>query len=203
MSPAPRRRTLPLATAALAAALALVVGFGGGWVARQATTSSTTTTTSLPPPSSSSTSTTAPLADCTGGQLNGAVATSTGATGTIEVDVDVTNTGAACVLDGYPNVQLLGASGQRLTTTVLDGATTFTLPQADDPPARGVLAAGGTAKLAIQFSDIPVGTQTTCPTSTDVDVYPPGSTTPFLLSARLDPCDQGTLHVSPMFVPSG
>ena len=201
-----RRRTVSLAAASLATLAALAVGFGAGYVTKDRTTTTTTSppaTSSTSAPTTSSVPTTTsvvPLARCVGGSLTGAVASSQGAAGTIEVTFSVTNVGAApCLLFGYPSIQLLAASGAPITTTTIDDHTGFSVAAASRAPRRQRLTPRGTATFLLQYSQIPVGTEQVCPTSATVDVYPPGSRSAVAIPAALQPCDAGTVHVSPFY----
>jgi hypothetical protein len=184
---------------------ALAIGFGGGWLARrEAVPPVTTSTTSTSSSSSSSTSSTVPaLAACTGGDLSGVLTSSTAATGTVELTLQVTNESArGCSLHGYPQLQLLSANDDRLSTTTVDAGTTFTGAPAgaNAPPRTWRIKAGAQATFVAQYSDVPVGTEQSCPMASSINVYPPGSSVPFNVAVQLSPCDFGTVNVSPLFV---
>jgi hypothetical protein len=198
-----RRRTVSALSAVAVAGAALVVGFGAGYAVRKATS---TTTTSAPPPSTttsapSSTSTTLrPLAPCSGAALTGSVASSQGAAGTITTTVRLTNGGAtACRTDGVPTLQLLDANSHPIPTTVLHGHGTFPVAAANARPRPQRVTVGGTTTFMFQYSDVPAGTQTTCPQAAAINVYPPGSATPVLVTEQLSVCDMGTVYVSPLY----
>jgi len=199
-----RRRTVSALSAVAIAAAALVVGFGAGYAVRKATS---TTTTSTAPPSTTtsaptSTSTTlAPLAPCGGAALTGVVASSQGAAGTITTTVHLTNVGAtACRTNGFPTLQLLDANAHPIATTVLHGQGSFPVAAANARPRPQRVTAGGTATFMFQYSDVPAGTQTTCPQASAINVYPPGSATPVLVTAQqLSVCNMGTVFVSPLY----
>ena len=126
--------------------------------------------------------------------------TSSGAAGTIEGTFVVTNTAAVgCSLLGFPRLQLLAADASGIPTTTVPGQTSFSVAAANAPATLQRLAPGASAQFAVQYSQIPVGTQQTCPTSASVDVYPPGSVTSFNVIAQLDPCGAGSINVSPFF----
>jgi hypothetical protein len=201
-----RRRTVSLASAWLAGLLALAIGFGGGWLARKESTTTTTTPTTPTSSSSSSSSSTSstlrPLAECTGSALSGVLASSNGAAGTIELTFQVTNeSGLGCTLHGYPQLQLLSANDDRLTTTTIDAGITFAdaPPAANEPAKTWRIKAGAQATFVAQYSDVPVGSEQSCPMASSVNVYPPGSSVPFNVAVQLSPCDFGTVNVSPFF----
>jgi hypothetical protein len=192
-----------LAGASLTVLLALAVGFGGGWLARKETVSSTTTTTMSVTPTSKPTvtSTIVPLSACTGTDLVGTLASSSGAAGTVQATFDVTDiAGTGCTLDGYPQLQLLDANDVPIASTTIDAGTSFTPAQANLAPKRLRIGAGDEATFVLQFTDVPAGTQGTCLEASSLNVYPPGSSTASIVTYGFAPCDAGTVHVSPFFV---
>ena len=138
---------------------------------------------------------------CATTALTAAVAGSSGAAGTIETTVALTSTSAApCVLGGYPGLQLQTASGSPLPTTVVrKGSYSFTAMA----PTTVTVTPGGSAYFNIGYSDVPVGTETTCPTSASVQVTPPNAFDHLVMTAALAPCGGGTLVVSPVFLSVG
>jgi hypothetical protein len=124
-----------------------------------------------------------------------------GAAGTITGTVTVTNTGSSpCTANGYPTLALASGSGAPLTVTMVSGLSVDVSAAANAPPAAVTLAPSGTAQFAYQFSDVPVGSETSCPSSESASVTMPGATTTsssFALS--IDPCGNGTIHVSPIY----
>ncbi len=127
----------------------------------------------------------------------GSIVGSSGAAGTIEITVALRSTSATtCVLGGYPGLQLLGAGGVALPTNVIrKGAYGFTAMA----PTTVHLATGQSADFNIGYSDVTVGTETSCPTATALEVTPPGAFDHLSIAASLAPCGQGTLVVSPVF----
>ena len=163
----------------------------------------TTTTTSRPATSSSTTSvastttTSGPVpAACATGQLAATVAGSSGAAGTIETTVALRNTSATnCVLAGYPMLQMVDATGAALATKTVDkGSYSFT----SQPSSPVTIPPGQSGSFNIGYSDVPTGTETTCPTSAALQITPPGVTGHLTLTASLTPCNGGTLVVSPI-----
>src|SRR5271165_516784 len=124
-------------SATLAVLVALIVGFGGGWLFRKDTATTTTTTTTTTS-SSTTTSSTIPLAAaCSGAALAGSVSASQGAAGSVQVTFVVTNAGAkACTVDGYPSVQLLSANQTAMTTMRVLGGAVFQPAAANAAPKR-------------------------------------------------------------------
>ncbi len=176
--------------------------------APNSTTTSTTrqqqrTTTSAPSGNTSVPSTTSTTGASAAG-CNHISATSgqgQGAAGTITGTVTVTNTGSTpCTVNGYPILALFSGSGAPLTVTVVNGLTVSISPPADGAPAAVTLAPAGTAQFAYQFSDVPVGSETSCPTSEAASVTMPGATTGSAnFALAIDPCNNGTVHVSPVY----
>jgi hypothetical protein len=206
-----------LGTSARAAALVIVVGCGALLTSCSSGSSSPTTTRSSMPTSRSTTSavpaptTTGPAgttttavagpARCATTALTGSVSGSSGAAGTIETTVALKSTGTApCSMTGYPGLQMLSASGSDLPTQVTrKGAYSFTAMA----PTTVILAPGQQAYVNIGYSDVPVGNETTCPTSASLEITPPDAFDHLVVTAALAPCGGGTLVVSPVFAAGG
>jgi hypothetical protein len=145
--------------------------------------------------------TTTGTATCQVAQLHVVPMAGTGAAGTIEMSVDLTNQSAStCTLYGYPGMQLLDAGGMRLPTNVVrGGGPQFPNPAANQPPTTVVLSSGRTAAFGLSFSDVPVGGETTCPGSASALITPPGDFTSATVPLAIAPCGGGTIHVSPVY----
>jgi len=167
------------------------------------TTSSGPTTTSRPATSTTagSPTTSAGTARCATAALQGSTVGSSGAAGTIETTIALTSTASApCILGGYPGLQLLGASGSALPTRVIRGGSySFTAIA----PTAVTLSPGQSVYFNIGYSDVPAGSETSCPTSTSLEVTPPNAYDHLVLTAGLAPCGGGTLVVSPVFSATG
>jgi hypothetical protein len=167
--------------------------------------SSTTSTTSAPTttkPANTTTSTTAAgTTRCASASLVGTVAGSSGAAGTIETTIALRSTSTtSCVLGGYPGLQLVSPTGADLPTVVTRmGNYSFTAMA----PTTVTLAPGQTAYFNIGYSDVPVGTETNCPTSGSMLVTPPNAFDHLTVSAMLAPCGGGSMTVSPVFSSTG
>ncbi len=124
-----------------------------------------------------------------------------GAAGTITGTVTVNNTGASsCTADGYPRIALFSGSGAPLTVTMVDGLSVSLSPAANAPPSTVTLAPSSTAQFAYQFSDVPVGAETSCPSSEAAAVTMPGATTPSpTFTLAIAPCNSGTIKASPVY----
>lgn len=171
---------------------------GGSPPARSSTTTGGSSSTSS---AASTTSTAAGLARCATTGLAGSVVGSSGAAGTIETTVALKNTTSTpCSLGGFPGMQMLSSSGSSLPTTVVrTGSYAFTAM----PATTVTIPPGQSAYFNIGYSDVPVGNETTCPTSASVQVTPPNALDHLVISAAFSPCGGGTLVVSPVFLSTG
>lgn len=166
----------------------------------EATTTSSSTTTSTS--TASTTSSTAASRACN--HIAAAPGQSQGAAGTITGVVTVTNTGSTtCTVDGYPTMGLYSGSGAPLTVTMVNGLTVYVSARASVPPSTVTIAPSATAQFAYQFSDVPVGAETSCPTSEKATTTMPGaSASSGYFALAIDPCDNGTIRVSPVYTTS-
>jgi hypothetical protein len=160
------------------------------------TTSSSSTTTST---TSAVTSTTATSTGCN--HITASPGQGQGAAGTITGTVTITNTGTtSCTADGYPMIALYSGSGAPLTVTIMNGLSVSLSPAASAPPSPVTVAPSSTAQFAYQYSDVPVGAQTSCPGSESATVNLPGATTPSpTFALAIAPCNNGTVRVSPVY----
>jgi uncharacterized protein DUF4232 len=168
----------------------------------RATTSSTSSTTTST--STTTTSTSTPAASTACNHIAGSSGQGQGAAGTITGVITVTNTGASpCTVDGYPTVALFSGSGAPLTVTMVNGLSVTLSTAANAPPSSVVVAPSSTAQFAYQYSDVPVGSETSCPTSESASVTMPGATTASpTFQLAIGPCGNGTIHVSPVYASS-
>jgi len=123
---------------------------------------------------------------------------SEGAAGTIELTFSLANTSTAlCTMYGYPGMQLLDASGGDMPTTVIrGGGLTFEKVAVTNVS----LAPGQTAYFNLGYSDVTVGTETSCPAASQVEITPPNDMSYVVVPVTsLDACGGGTVHVSPVF----
>ena len=134
-------------------------------------------------------------------QVTATAGQSQGAAGTITGVVTVTNAGSAsCTADGYPKIALFSGSGAPLTVTVVNGLSVTLSPAANAAPSAVTVAPSSTAQFAYQFSDVPVGAETSCPTSETATVAMPGATAASpTFPLAIDPCNNGTIRVSPVY----
>jgi Protein of unknown function (DUF4232) len=193
------------------AAVALLGGVGlsacsSGPNSSSPTTKATTTTTRGGGSGTGSTSTTAPSTtttafgppQCATTSLSAGISGSSGAAGTIETTIALKSTAAQpCVLSGYPGLGLLASNGSSLPSNVVrKGSYSFTAMA----PTTVTLTPGESAYFNVGYSDVPVGSETSCPTSASLEVTPPNSVVHLTFSAALAPCGGGTLVVSPVFL---
>ncbi len=167
-----------------------------------ASTASTPTTTTTTTTAAATTSTAATSSACN--HITASPGQGQGAAGTITGVITVTNTGtASCTVNGYPTMALFSGSGAPLTVTMANGLTVTVSSAANAPPSSISLAPSSTAEFAYQFSDVPVGSETSCPTSESADVTMPGATTASPpLQLAIGPCGNGTIKVSPVYAGS-
>jgi hypothetical protein len=82
--------------------------------------------------------------------------------GTFVVHLQVGAKTAPCTVSGYPRLEILGSKGRKLRTRVVHGG--LALLQA--PVRRIVVTRGRPAHLLVADNDVPVGSETTCPSGT-------------------------------------
>jgi len=164
------------------------------------TVAPSSSTTRASAPSTSTTATTSPggPTQCPTPKLTATVYGSGGAAGTIETTIALTSSASTtCTLGGYPGLQMLTAAGGNLPTTVIrKGNYSFT----SMAPTVVSIAPGQAAYFNMGYSDVPTGSETSCPTSASLAVTPPNSYTSTTVSAQLGPCGNGSIAVSPVFL---
>jgi hypothetical protein len=63
-------------------------------------------------------------------------------------------------------------------------------------------ADGAAAPFGLFWSDVPTGTETTCPAASSLLITPPGQTTALTLTGvAIAPCNSGTINVGPIRLP--
>ncbi|MEY9878201.1 hypothetical protein ABH931_007728 [Streptacidiphilus sp. MAP12-33] len=118
-------------------------------------------------------------AACTGSQITVGVGPNDGAAGHIAVGLLFTNvTGAPCTLYGYPGVAMLDSADHQVAqaTRTLRGMMGGAAPGATSP-ASVVVPAHGHVSARLEWSDVPQGGLSQCPTYAGVLVTPPGTKT--------------------------
>jgi hypothetical protein len=148
--------------------------------------------------SSSSSSSTIPAGSaCAARVLDATVTGTSGAAGTFEVTFALRNTSAtACPMNGFPGIQLVGGSGAQLATHVVSGGNyQFT----NFAPSPVMLGAGATANFNLAYSDVPVGTEASCPAVAQIQITPPHASDHDTVPVQWTVCGGGTVTVSPVF----
>ncbi|MGH9021294.1 MAG: DUF4232 domain-containing protein [Acidimicrobiales bacterium] len=187
--------------------LAIFFAFVAIYTLSRHTTTTTTTTTTAASASTTTTTVTGSTAACTGSDFSGAYNTGEGAAGTIYATVTLTKTSpGSCAADGYPTLTLLDRLGAVLTSRTVDvpgqsTAVTFLDSRAKPAPTRHVVASGATLTFSLAYSDVPTGSQTTCPSAQTVSVgFAAGeSSAPVTPAVAPAPCDGGLVWVSPLY----
>ncbi len=210
-----RRSGLLAGTVVLGAVLLAACSSGGGGSTTTTTTSRSTTTTTAAGTTttaatttsttggSTTTSTAAGVATCQPAQLRVVPQQGTGAAGTITMTVSLTNVSSTtCTLQGYPGMQLLAASGASLPTNVVRGGVQFPTAAANQSPSLVTLAPQQAATFSLSYEDVPVGNETTCPTSAKAEITPPNDVAHAVVTLAISPCNGGTVHVSPVYAGS-
>lgn len=162
----------------------------------------TTTTTTVAATTTTSTTSggTSGLATCQPGQLSASTGQATGAAGTQTFVLSLTNTSSTtCGLNGYPGMQLLDSQGAPIPTTVVRGGFHFLQAAANQPPSLVTLAPQTTGAFSVAYEDVPVGNETSCPTSAQAEVTPPNDYSYLVMALAISPCNNGTVHVSPVY----
>lgn len=109
-------------------------------------------------------------------------------------EITLTNTSAlTCDLFGFPGMQMYDAANQPLPTKVVWGGGWMTIQPG---PTEVVLAPGALGSFKIHWEVIPVGPETTCPTSDHVAITPPDAFTSLTVPLQLNACGGGDLDVS-------
>jgi hypothetical protein len=130
---------------------------------------------------------------CSGSQLKAALLDSQGAAGTILFSVTLQNKGATCTLKGYPALGLADDKGLLPTRVVHGGLSVL-----NSAPKLVTLAHLGKASVLVAFSDVPVGSETSCPTGHAVILRTPGAWEWLTVRVETGACGHGTLRESPV-----
>lgn len=126
-------------------------------------------------------------ANCVRSQLGVRNNGSNGALGTIHGAWVFTNrSDTACLLNGYPDLQLFGPGGRPMPTTVVQDLA--------PAPSDVTLAPGGSATFFSSYSDVGSGSHQ-CQTSAVIQITAPNADAPHFIPAQLQACG-GIVHVS-------
>jgi hypothetical protein len=130
---------------------------------------------------------------CGAGQLTGTVRQSSGAAGTAAVSIAIRNVSpATCTLRGFPRLKLRNAAGT-LPTLVRHGGLVIL----EQPVTTVTLAPGQRASLLVAWSNIPTGSQTSCPQATRLVIILRNGHGRFSIAFTGAPCNGGLLRESP------
>lgn len=163
---------------------------------RPATTVTTTapTSTTTAEPAATSVSSGVPLTRCSTAQLQGRLEHSEQLMNQPSFYFSLTNTGAACSLNGYPDIQLIDAAGKAVQNDERRGGGYIS---ADPGPREVALATGAKAWFAISAVAICTGISAPDPAlSSAVVVVPPDQATPTRIAARIPHCPGEPVAVS-------
>lgn len=141
-------------------------------------------------------------APCTGSQITVGVGPNDGAAGHVAVAFLFTNyTDTPCTLYGYPGVAMLDSSDHQVlqATRTLRGMMGGEAPGTTSP-ATVVVPAHGHVAARLEWSDVPQGGVSQCPTYAGVLVTPPGTRTstrivsfqPIACTVQIHPVVPGT-----------
>lgn len=193
-----------LATAVLVALVAGAFIAGKATEGSKATTSTSSaaakTSTTKAAAASSTTTTAAGPPRCQGAKIQTTIPSSAGAAGTVEATVKGVNLGSVtCSLAGYPGIQLQGSVGGAPMATTVDHQGSFSNPKAAGSPTVVTLAPGASASFQLTYSNVPVGNQTSCPSSSGLGVSWPGARAWASLPYAATVCGGGVVHVSHVY----
>ena len=203
----PTRRAGAAALVALCTGVLFAACSSGSGSGSRSTTTSTTKAKVITTTSAATTSPTAPVttttavaqaSTCQPRQLTMTPGQSNGAAGTIGLEITMVNTGSTCTMQGYPGMLLLSSSGTALPTNVIRGGS-FDSASANAPAVLVTLHTGQNASFSLTYEDVPVGNETTCPTSTSAEITPPNAVPHNVIALAIAPCGGGTIHVSPVY----
>ena len=135
----------------------------------------------------------APL-PCASSLLRAKLGGTQGAAGTIAFSVVFTNVSRNnCSLGGYPALQMWNAK-VKVPTRVKHGG----LPFLTKPARSFVVKPGGRATVLLAYSDVPHGSEKTCPRATALALRPAGAVQGVRAKVTLSPCNRGLLYESPL-----
>ncbi len=147
-------------------------------------------------PGATTTSTTAPqMGQCPRVTLKVAEGQSQGAAGTVDIPFTISNSGPEpCILDGYPTVGLVGASGPVTPVVTHTGqAPAFRVAQTvvNLPPTRKA-----SAGFVLEYSDVQIDGQQSCPSISTIKITLPGLGGTFQFARQFSPCGAPNISIS-------
>jgi len=133
---------------------------------------------------------------CHTGGLQISFAGAQGAAGTIFDTFRVTNTTQSpCSLYGYVGMLMLDASGAPMPTRVVRNGGMLSTQAG---PSRFLLQPGAAASFQAAWSDVPHGSETTCPQAARLEITPPDEFDHLVIPVNgwLAPCGGGEIDVA-------
>lgn len=135
------------------------------------------------------------VSTCGPGQVQAAATSQGAALGHAGVLFTLRNTSAdPCQLDGFPHLQLLGAGGRTLPTTVVPVRASAYLFRGEAPRPVTLRPGVAAASFDLQYGNAPAGAAATqppataCPAAISVRVILPGSAGQPVVRVRMAPC---------------
>ena len=143
---------------------------------------------------------------CQGSDFHAVFNQGQGAAGTISSSITLTKTTTGnCTLNGWPLLILQDKTGSVLKSTLVDVSTNgpiqFPDTRANEAPKDVNLSQNSTASFSFAYSDVPVGSQKTCPVAyvIGVQIQKGGSVASVNSTYGIGPCNNGQLWVSPFY----
>ncbi len=162
-----------------------------------AAATATTTTGATAAPAPHATNTPSGPATCQPNQLTLSMQTSQGAMGHVAQQDEFTNKSTTtCTLYGYPGAVMLDSQQKTIATKTNWQTTGFSY--SNQQKQLVTLHPGGVAYFIVEWSDVPVGAETSCPTSTYLSVTPPNDFSVITIADQINACNGGTLGMSPV-----
>jgi hypothetical protein len=164
---------------------------------QQATQPAATQAIPTQPSAATATPAVAVTPGCQPNQLTLAIASSQGAAGHIAQMAQFTNkSNTVCTLFGFPGAVMLDAQHNAIPTKALWETSSYTFQNQQKQTVT--LHPGGSAYFAVAWSDVPVGSETTCPTSAYLSVTPPNTFSVLTIADQINACNSGSLDISPV-----
>jgi hypothetical protein len=145
----------------------------------------------------SATATPAGPATCQPNQLTLSIVTSQGAAGHQgEMDQFTNKSNTTCTLYGFPGAVLLDGAQHPLPTKAVWETDAYMYR--NQQKTLVTLHPGGAAYFIVSWSDVTVGSETSCPTAAYLSVTPPNDFSVLTVADAITACGGGTLDISPV-----